>query len=71
MYDVVPDLLTAYWISLGAAFLVGAVIGGGIVYALLERRYKASGKGFLPCSEEPVTEPVEVDWEALLKDMQT
>jgi len=70
MYDVVPDLLTAYWISLGAAFLVGAVIGGGIVYALSRREYKASRRGFLPHSEEPGTKPVEVDWEALLKDMQ-
>ncbi len=70
MYDVVPDLLTAYWISLGAALLVGAVIGGGIVYALSRRAYKASGEGFLPHAEEPITEPVEVDWEAILKDMQ-
>ncbi len=70
MYDVVPDLLAAYWLSLGAAFLFGAVIGGGIVYALSERKYKASGEGFLPHAEEPVTEPVEVDWEAILKDMQ-
>ncbi len=63
MYDVVPDLLTAYWISLGAAFLFGAVIGGGIVYAWFWR--KAA-----PHCEAPGTEPVEVDWEALLKDMQ-
>ncbi len=68
MYDVVPDLLTAYYLSLGAAILVGAVIGGGIVYTWLRRstRHVAA-----PHGKEPVTEPVEVDWEALLKDMQT
>jgi len=67
MYDVVPDLLTAYYVSLGAALLVGAVIGGGIVYAWFWRSMRHAT---VPHGEEPSTEPVEVDWEALLKDMQ-
>ena len=67
MYDVVPDLLAAYWISLGVAFLVGSVIGGGIVYTWFWRSMRHAAQ---PHGEEPVTEPVEVDWEALLKDMQ-
>lgn len=44
MYDIVPDLLKAYYISLCAAFVLGAFIGFGLCYLWLER-------------EKPLVEP--------------
>jgi len=38
MYDVVPDLLTAYWVSIGAAIVVGIVIGISITLTWIWRK---------------------------------
>jgi len=55
MYDIVPDLLTAYYLSLGAAILVGAVIGGGIVYTWCRRTMRTAAE------REPPASPVVYD----------
>jgi len=50
MYDIVPDLLTAYYLSIGVAFLVGAVIGGGIVYTWFWRSPRTAAEREPPAS---------------------
>jgi hypothetical protein len=66
MYDIVPDLLKAYYVSLGVAFLVGGVIGFGICYSWLRKPDApgfTSGAGYDAYGYEDEPQPV-TDYDA-------